>query len=104
MGKRDHRSITLRGDMTVACDIVKRLKIISRNISVKDRRYLYQLSIRSSSSPLCLCVEGIVRPSLNPPLCAASVCSVLVQSRGRGMRKRAVDLDRSQGQSGFYSG
>lgn len=94
--------------------LFERLQFMSGNLSVKDQQYQYQppLSGAALLSPLCLCAEGIVRPRLNPPLCSASVCSGSVQSRwrvegGKGgwgvegrLRKRPVDLDHSQGQSG----
>lgn len=47
---------------------------MSGNLSGNDQHYQYQfLYLERLFSPLCLCVEGIVRPRLNPPLCAASV-------------------------------
>lgn len=84
------------------CNSVEHLQITS----AEDRQYQYQhLYLKRLLSPLCLCVEGILRPRLNPPLCAASVRSVSAQWRGvGGLRKRPVDLERSQGQSGFYPG
>lgn len=67
-----------------------------------DQQYQYQIlyleQLHSPLSTLSLC-QGIVRPQLNPPLCSEFVLSI-----GTVDMEGAVDLDHSQGQSGFYSG
>lgn len=79
MGKRDHRSITLRGDMTVAFDIVKRLKIISGNICKGPAASISALYLKQLLSTLSLCweyCEAFTEPSSVRRQCMLSISAV----------------------------